>query len=161
MIPRCSSEEPAKASRTAAYAGCIRKYQPSHVAEARARSSKRQGSRRPLAGAIRPFRATPFAPSMQAQYSSGERSSAWRRLPSKFLRRFACPSSKCVPKVRRLAESEREGDVLHRHRRFAQVAQRDVNSELVGQLPKRGVVHAKLPPERTRSRPEQLSDGGE
>ena len=80
---------------------------------------------------------------------------------SKFMRCFARPSPKCMPKVRRVAEPQRKRDVLHRHRRFAQITHRDMNSELVGQFTKRGVLQTKLTPERARRCLEQLGDGGE
>jgi hypothetical protein len=64
-----------------------------------------------------------------------------------------------MPKVGRVAEPQREGDVLHRHRRFPQVAQGDVGSEFVGQLTKRRILQMKLAPERTGRRIEELADG--
>ena len=94
------------------------------------------------------------------QFARADGSSDWRALSSKFLRRFADPSPKCVPEVRRIAKSQGKGDVLHRHRRFAQVAQCGVSSEFVGQFAKRGVLQAKLAPERAWRRVEQFGYGG-
>jgi hypothetical protein len=95
---------------------------------------------RPLVGCDLAISPAALGRQIQRQRSSADGSSGGRRLPSKFLRRFAGPSPKCVPEVRRIAKSQRKRDVFHRHRRFAQVAQRSVNSELVGQLTKRRIL---------------------
>ena len=55
-----------------------------------------------------------------------------------------------MTKIGCVAEPEREGNIVIRHFRTAQISQRDIGSQLVGQLSKRRVLHLQAAPKRAR-----------
>ena len=79
-------------------------------------------------------------------------------LLAEFVGCLTCPSSKCVAEVGGVAEAKREGYVLRRHSRLAQVSQGDLDPELIRQLPERSVLGLELSSQRPGCRPHLLGD---
>src|SRR5271166_3069850 len=101
---------------------------------------------RPPTGANRPF---------------AQRSERGRPFLPKLVRRPARLPPKGMAKVSRVAKPQCESYVLDGHLRFAQIPHSDVDPEFMGQLPKRSVLAAKLPPQGAGRCLEQLRDLGE